>query len=67
MEQPSDFIQHTTTTKLNLKDRLRVLLGASVVVNSNIATEEIVTVLFSTAHDSVEGGVIDKIKKLWKR
>ena len=66
MKQPQDYIQHTTSTKLKFKDRIKVLLGASVVVRSDIATEEIVTVMFSSAHDSVEGGLIDKIRKLWQ-
>lgn len=67
MEQPKDIIQHETRTKFNLRRRLLILMGGDVVVNSEIFTAETVTVLFSKAIDRIEGGFINKIKRLWQR
>ena len=61
-----DYIQHTTTTRFKPWQRLQVLLGADLVVESEIAVKEVVTPVYSTAKDHIVGGLINKIKKLWK-
>jgi len=61
-----DYIQHTTTTGFRPWQRLHVLLGANLVVESEIAVNEVVTPIYSTAKDHMVGGLINKIKKLWK-
>jgi hypothetical protein len=52
--EPKDFLQHQTKTKPKFKDRIKILLGGTLVVDSEIATQELVTPLWSHAVDRVE-------------
>ena len=54
MDKPKDTIFHTTTTKPKFRDRLKILLGASIIVGSEIYVNEIVTPIYSKATDRVE-------------
>ncbi len=54
MIKPKDTIYHTTVTKPKLLGRIRILFGASIVVDSEIAVSEQVAVLHSHAIDRIE-------------
>lgn len=59
------YIQHKTTTVFKRWQRLRIMLGANLVIDSEIAVDKAGTPVYSTAKDHLEGGLINKIKKLW--
>ena len=48
-----DYINHQTVTKPHFIDRVRILFGASIVVDSIIGVDKEVTVLHSQAQDSI--------------
>jgi hypothetical protein len=48
-----DYINHQTVTRPRLIDRLRVLFGAAIVVDSVIGVDKEVEVLSSSAYDKV--------------
>lgn len=48
-----DAILHTTTTKLSLKDKIKVLLGKPIIVNSTIYTKQVVDVVHVKVSTSV--------------
>ena len=52
MEKPLDTILHQTSTKPKLKDRLKILMGATIIIDSEIHVDAIVTPIYSTATDS---------------
>ena len=51
MIKPKDTIFHQTITKPKFKDRLKVLFGAEIIIDSEIAITEEVDVLYSKAVD----------------
>ena len=53
MEDFKDVVHHSTTTKFNWPDRLRLLVGRPVTIRSKIYTAEPVTVLRSEAEATV--------------
>ena len=64
MTKIGDFIQHETRTRPRPIDRLRLILGGTLVVNSEIAVKEKVEVIYSQAQDHIEGGLVYFIKSL---
>ena len=64
MEKPKDFIYHTTTTQFPLLKRLKVLLGGQLIIDSEIAVDQVVNVLGSKATDRIEPPKI--FRWLWK-
>ena len=55
-----------TKTKFNLLKRLHILLGGILVVKTKVLTKAPVDIIGDNAQDHIEGGLINKIKKLWK-
>ena len=51
--KPADIIYHTTTTNPTFKNRLKLLFGASLRVNSEIGIDKEVNVLYSKGTDTV--------------
>ena len=62
MEQPKDTINHQTRTRPKFKNRVKILFGATIIVDSEIHVDAVVTPIYSTARDSFE--FESKIKEL---
>ena len=62
-----EYLQHITKTKPKPFNIVRLIFGATLIVRSEIAVKEHTEVVYSAATNTVEGGLIDKIMKLWHR
>jgi len=49
----ADTIFHQTRTKPKFRDRIKILLGATLIIDSEIDVDQVVTVLRSKTFDSV--------------